>query len=1140
MRCSIAILTLSVIAANLLAQVIPSWWSSRNVFESGTSADDFVAVNQGQLKTFAEATVAEFNARFPGGAGNTLNALVASWSMPAAGTDDYQVVTVGQLKALGDLFYQRIEQIRLMRVPDWSPIVPSWSGQGMNVPGNADVVNIGQVKELFNSLEGNRRAFVTGGSDNLSDTGRLGLSWWMDSDDDGHSDLEELLHGSNPDDATAQPPMRLELVSGNGQWIGAAEILAAPVVVAVKRGYASLAGMQVLAALPSGTDVGSLASAASGPWQSSITLTTDTAGQARIWWKAPSLMAPKPYAFFARLSPVSAGTQISLFANARPADPSAPLTLARGESTVLSKPVGSLTLQTLTLVITRSGLIQAGIPTRLTVHGEGGRIALSPQGPWRQQIDAPTGADGRIACHWRSSRSQPGSGSVRVSVPGQTTEPTTLIIPTTSQLPYVLTVLSGPALLRGAGSSHALPVLVLVTQGGAPVKDATVHLSVSQTGGQISSTAAGPWGKSVTMTTDIQGQAQAWWRGESTVAGGAVTVNLPDQPAVAPVTLPSATTPPDTNDDPNSDGLSPTQRLLGRLPYEITVRRQVVNVLESGATGIDDPVDEPTEGPLIRTTKHKYGPENFPGVSRSVQVDEDTTFREGEESLWWQRPDKLSWELGSNKSYDESEDEPTQTYGWNKSWRGVTFEFRIRPKAQAEPGAKLVLPYLIETLKPNIASYLPQTVISSESGVLELVVNGQPDQEDKRSVTCVLPYEGNNSDVKRMRVRLLPVDLDIVHPATGELDEGKQHDATKGGIVAIRRDDQTPVTKLVIRPSGGLPSGSKFKLQFSQADRYKIWKDEARAQAVTSGQTEFDPSSETTLYLEGLKRSTSRGGEEIKLQLVINGTSHDAETVKLTVTEAEFDVFAHAFIPYQWVAVPLPYYSTIVAHGDDRDYDPTLKGTFRMQNTVTVIPFEELSSSPIKQLKMSDGTTLAAKSATCGETKHFHRYTSLVDPGCVYVHEGEPACPNNRLSAESLADEVEGTPYMTERGTASTEDMDTTAISIADHIAKVRIDGSAGEPIVFPAEPIDYSFTVSIDSTDPLNPKFQLSGEQDGFPAYEVYVRTKKQTNPNQGSEDVTPMYQWKPAIGIGVEELLPFLGDVTIEPAREGNITLP
>ena len=118
--------------------------------------------------------------------------------------------------------------------------------------------------------------------------------------------------------------------------------------------------------------------------------------------------------------------------------------------------------------------------------------------------------------------------------------------------------------------------------------------------------------------------------------------------------------------------------------------------------------------------------------------------------------------------------------------------------------------------------------------------------------------------------------------------------------------------------------------------------------------------------------------------------------------------------------------------------------------------------------------------------------------------------------------------------------MDTTAISIADHIAKVRIDGSAGEPIVFPAEPIDYSFTVSIDSTDPLNPKFQLSGEQDGFPAYEVYVRTKKQTNPNQGSEDVTPMYQWKPAIGIGVEELLPFLGDVTIEPAREGNITLP
>lgn len=761
MRCSIAILTLSVIAATSLAQVIPSWWSSRNVFESGTSADDYAVVNQGQLKTFAEATVAEFNARLPGGAGNTLNALIASWSQPSAGTDDYQVVTVGQLKALGDLFYQQIDQVRLLKVPDWAPIVPPWSGQGVTAPGNADVVNIGQVKELFYSLEGNRRDFVSGGWNSLFDTGRFGLSWWLDSDEDGFSDLEEILHGSNPNDTATQPPVRLEVISGNGQWIGAGEILAAPVVLAVKRGYANLTGMQVSVSLPTGTGVGSLARAVSGPWQSSLTLTSHSSGQVQVWWRAPSAVAQRPYPFFASLNSEIGGGLVPLFANVRPADLSAPLAIAREGAAVLSQPTGSLTTQPVTVVLTRSGVLQAGILTRLAVHGEGGRIALNAQGPWRQQIEVPTGGDGRIAIHWRSSRTQPGSGSVRVSVPGQTTQPASLIIQTTSQFPYVLTVLPGPALLRGAGSSHALPVLVLVTQGGAPVKDATVHLSVSQTGGQISSTAAGPWGKSVTLTTNVQGQAQAWWRGESAVAGGTVTVNLPDQPAVAPVTLPSATTPPDTNDDPNSDGLNPTQRLLGRLPYEITVRRQVVNVQESGATGIDDPVAEPTEGPLIRTTKHKYGPENFPAVSTSAQVDEDTTFREGEETLWWQRPDTLSWELGSIKSYNESEDEKTQSYGWNKSWQGVTFEFRIKPKAQVEPGTKLALPYLFETLKPNILSYLPQTVISSEFGVLQLVVSGQSDQEEKRSFTCVLPYQGDTTEAKKMRVRLLPVEFEV-------------------------------------------------------------------------------------------------------------------------------------------------------------------------------------------------------------------------------------------------------------------------------------------------------------------------------------------------------------------------------------------
>lgn len=44
---------------------------------------------------------------------------------------------------------------------------------------------------------------------------------------------------------------------------------------------------------------------------------------------------------------------------------------------------------------------------------------------------------------------------------------------------------------------------------------------------------------------------------------------------------------------------------------------------------------------------------------------------------------------------------------------------------------------------------------------------------------------------------LLKVDLDIVHPATGELDEAKE-DVNDGGYVSIKRevdgDDVAPVT----------------------------------------------------------------------------------------------------------------------------------------------------------------------------------------------------------------------------------------------------------------------------------------------------------------------------------------------------------
>jgi hypothetical protein len=47
MRSFIAILLLSIVTATALAQVIPSWWYTRNVFEPSRTPDDYAAINQG-------------------------------------------------------------------------------------------------------------------------------------------------------------------------------------------------------------------------------------------------------------------------------------------------------------------------------------------------------------------------------------------------------------------------------------------------------------------------------------------------------------------------------------------------------------------------------------------------------------------------------------------------------------------------------------------------------------------------------------------------------------------------------------------------------------------------------------------------------------------------------------------------------------------------------------------------------------------------------------------------------------------------------------------------------------------------------------------------------------------------------------
>jgi hypothetical protein len=112
------------------------------------------------------------------------------------------------------------------------------------------------------------------------------------------------------------------------------------------------------------------------------------------------------------------------------------------------------------------------------------------------------------------------------------------------------------------------------------------------------------------------------------------------------------------------------------------------------------------------------------------------------------------------------------------------------------------------------------------------------------------------------------------------------------------------MTKLVLRASSGLQSDARFRVKWTETlstASVKVWADDARTQLVASQQTEFPTSTETTLYLEGVKQGF---GEDLKFtqQVKAGGSWVDGDSVSTTVVFAEIPVVLRAFIPHKWTS----------------------------------------------------------------------------------------------------------------------------------------------------------------------------------------------------------------------------------------------
>src|SRR5438045_9269890 len=87
---------------------VPAWWSQRGVINPTATSDDYSPANQGQLKNIAKAAGAEMDARLPGGAGQSVHALVNGWLVPNAQTNDFAPLNAGQLINIAKPFYDRL------------------------------------------------------------------------------------------------------------------------------------------------------------------------------------------------------------------------------------------------------------------------------------------------------------------------------------------------------------------------------------------------------------------------------------------------------------------------------------------------------------------------------------------------------------------------------------------------------------------------------------------------------------------------------------------------------------------------------------------------------------------------------------------------------------------------------------------------------------------------------------------------------------------------------------------------------------------------------------------------------------------------------------------------------------------------
>lgn len=140
----------------LLGAAAPQWWTDLQVIDPGATANDYAAINQGQLKNLAVKAYAHLRAQtnlppntWSNAPGTNLTALITSFQSNTNSTSNYNAVNLGQLKNVAKPFYDMLNSVGYTN----SAIAPynlyPWVTAGAGAANDYAMANIGQAKNLF-------------------------------------------------------------------------------------------------------------------------------------------------------------------------------------------------------------------------------------------------------------------------------------------------------------------------------------------------------------------------------------------------------------------------------------------------------------------------------------------------------------------------------------------------------------------------------------------------------------------------------------------------------------------------------------------------------------------------------------------------------------------------------------------------------------------------------------------------------------------------------------------------------------------------------------------------------------------------------------------------------------------------------